>query len=129
MTALRRLDPRLALLLLAAALLTRALLPAGWMPAADAGGLRIALCGGDGAMLTLARDGTIERAPAGKGPVAEHESCPFGVPGGSALLPRLAVLLAPVLPALAPDAAAVRAFALSLPARLRPPLRAPPLPA
>lgn len=77
MAMLRHLSPagrcRL-LLLVVAALVARALVPAGWMPVASAGGVRLALCHGDGpaaaAMAMPMRHGH------GSMPLEHHQGAP-----------------------------------------------------
>lgn len=113
-------------LLLAAALLLRAAVPAGWMPMAGQDGVRIALCTGVGTeFLTLGSDGRLHKdAPL---PASPRDPCPFALAAAHAAdvpptvaLPqppaRLAALLAP---ALAQAAATARR-------NLRPPARGPP---
>jgi hypothetical protein len=108
-------------------LLLRAAVPAGWMPQADSGGIRIALCSGSGPVeLTLAADGTFHRgAPALPG---AHDPCPFGLASVQPFDLTAAVAIAP------PDYAADRADPLPVPdalapradRALRPPTRGPP---
>lgn len=83
MTQVRRSHLPFVWLLLAAALLLRAAVPAGWMPTAGQDGVRIALCTGIGEQfLTLGSDGKFHNdAPK---PVAPHDPCPFGLATGMA---------------------------------------------
>jgi hypothetical protein len=122
MTALRRLSPAWIWLLVAAALALRLAAPPGWMPVADSGGIRVALCTSSGIKTILLDTGV----PASGGTEA-RDPCPFGLAGASALalppvpdLPLgpalLALLLVPIL--LAARLTARRA--------LRPPARGPP---
>lgn len=125
MTALRRHTPSLFWLALAAALAMRAMLPAGWMPVAGAGGIRIELCTGAGPVQAmLAPDGTIH--PGGEQP--PRDPCPFGLSGAVPFdLPVQLTLQA------APAGLAQQTLIALIAARLiawrslRPPARGPPL--
>lgn len=112
-------------LLLAAAMLARALLPAGWMPAAQSDGIRIALCGDAGTVMILGRDGSVHRSQ--PQPVANHESCPFGLAATAMLAPPppLAVLPEPLRAEPLP-VTLLAPLALVPAPRLRPPGRGPP---
>lgn len=126
MTALRRLAPSsMFWLVLAAALVVRALLPAGWMPVVGAGGIRIELCTGAGPVqAVLAPDGTIH--PGGQPP--PRDPCPIALGGAAPFdLPVQAVL--PVPPAMFAEHASVLPVATRLAAwrSLLPPARGPPL--
>lgn len=113
--------------LVAAALFLRAVVPAGWMPAAHESGLRIALCSGSGPQfVTLERDGTLRRdAPV---PVQPRDPCPFGL-----AMAMAADLPAPVALPLPPAALAALVGPVLAAARLvawraiRPPARGPPV--
>lgn len=109
-------------------LLLRAAIPAGWMPQADAGGIRIALCSGSGPIeLTLEPDGTYHRdAPAQP---ASHDPCPFGLASAQPLDLPSAVALEPPSYAAGPEPASqARTAPNPRPHRaLRPPVRGPPL--
>lgn len=125
MDRLRRLPLPLVALLLAAATMARAMLPAGWMPTAQEGGFRIALCGDAGAALVLGTDGRLrkEQPPS----AVPRESCPFAL-AATALLPTFpAPVLPPLLRAEPLAPAELAALRLSSILRLRPPGRAPPV--
>jgi hypothetical protein len=125
-TSLRRLArrfPALAAAAVLAALLLRLVVPAGFMPVVEHGRLTIALCSGAGPMTAMPGHG--HHQP----PATAAKSCAFAdlaVPaiGGAdpiqlaaalRFVLALGLVLALVLPVVAP-------------ARLRPPLRGPPLP-
>lgn len=114
-----------ALLLVAAALMLRAMLPAGWMPVGEADGIRVALCTGAGpAFVTLTRDGKVHKEAPRQAP---RDPCPFGLLSAQAadIPPPVALAAAPIVPgqvaARLPDAAraVIRRTAL-------PPARGPP---
>ncbi len=113
-------------LLLGAALVLRAALPSGWMPAANPDGLRMALCSGAAQKFAvLGADGRLHRdAPAEQAP---RDPCPFGIAAAQvADLPTQIDLPQPPAPlAVMPPPALAQAAA---PARrnLRPPARGPP---
>jgi hypothetical protein len=97
---IRRLDRRVALALIACAMLLRVLIPPGWMPSTGSDGLvRISICTGMGAQTAwLDRDGKIHKdAPAGKH--HDPQPCGFGIlvlgldtpPMVAALRPGIAV--------------------------------------
>ncbi|MHA6718605.1 DUF2946 family protein [Sphingomonas sp. RS6] len=130
MTRLRRLfraSPWLAALLVAAALLVRVAVPAGFMPVADTNGsLRLAYCSGYGPAPSVAA--TMQGMSHEPGEMQMKSPCAFAdltlaLIGGADPV-QLAALLLFVL-------AAGLTLALPrpprAPARLRPPLRAPPL--
>lgn len=79
---------------LIALLATRATLPTGWMPVAEADGVRITLCTGQGMIVaTLDAQGRIHKGePAKDGP---RETCPFATLAHNADLPTLPTLAAP----------------------------------
>jgi hypothetical protein len=114
-------------LLAAVVLLLRAAVPAGWMPQAEGGELRVALCSGSGPIeLILGADGTYHReAPAQ--PV-RHDPCPFGLATAQALDLPTALAIEPPLYAQAPDLLPQARY--TVPPRvhraLRPPSRGPP---
>lgn len=113
-------------LFLAAALLLRGAVPAGWMPTSGQGGVRIALCTGIGAeFLILGSDGKLHKdAPK---PTSPRDPCPFALATGSAAnatpevhLPQPPATLAPLIFAkFAEIALAQRKYP-------RPPARGPP---
>lgn len=75
---IRRLDPAVRRLLLACfvmAMLSRALVPAGWMPAAGAGGMRLVPCDGTGPAMAGAHIGTMHHGG--------HHDAPDRHDGGS----------------------------------------------
>ncbi|MFC0588840.1 hypothetical protein ACFFF7_05385 [Novosphingobium aquiterrae] len=73
MTALRRLPPSAALLVLALAVLARLALPSGWMPVAHAGEIKIMLCSGAGPVAVSLDLGK------GTAPQTPRDPCPYGV--------------------------------------------------
>lgn len=124
MTLLRRLNPAIVLLLLAAAVLARVALPPGWMPVAAHDGIRIELCTSNGPVFALLdSDGNVRPDT----PEPARDPCPFGMAGSADLgLPPVlaAVPAAPVLAALfVPVLAAVRLAAWRA---LHPPATGPP---
>ena len=124
MTASARLPPRRRLaLLVACALLVRALIPEGFMPAAGAGGLTVELCPGAGVM-PPGHAGHPSRDPGG----THQTNCVFSTGASAAFAAALpAPGAAPALPAREPMPAAEREH---VPAILRAQSpRAPPLPA
>lgn len=112
------------LLLLAVALMARAVLPTGWMPVAQDGGVRIAICTGQGAvMAVLGPDGKIHP----DAPEAPRNPCPFGMTGGEPFaLTALSLLPATPLALEQAPVAARAAIALTIRRNLRPPARGPP---
>ncbi|WP_445192480.1 hypothetical protein ACT009_00605 [Sphingomonas sp. Tas61C01] len=137
MRALFRLHPTLAGLLIAAALAVKMLVPTGYMPVTDVTGITLQLCPGT-AEMAQAPAAMAHHAMAA--PAADHRG---HMPASKAEMPcAFAGLAAPVLAAvdavlLAVAIAYVAAVAVRtdtrpappLLSRLRPPLRAPPLPA
>lgn len=122
MCLLRRLDPRLLLLLMAAALALRIAVPSGFMPVADEHGLRVEICTGSGPL-------TVEIDP-GKTPQQEQQRdpCPFGLAAGPALtLPPLPQLPAAPLAHSPPPYPGLVAARLIAARALRPPARGPPV--
>jgi len=117
-----------SLLLIAAALLARALVPGGWMPVSGTDGIRIALCTGHGPVaMVMAADGTVHPDDDRGGPSDRRDPCPFGIAAAKAFaLPQQAAL---ALPPERLDALLAPAF---IAARLvawratRPPARGPP---
>ncbi len=118
--------PALIWLLLVAALMTRALLPSGWMPTVDAGGVRIAICSGAGPeFLILERDGHLRKQT--PSPESPHDPCPFGL----AIAPLLDagpnnLELFPQITAETPDHLPMLVKVNIIRRSLRPPSRAPP---
>lgn len=116
-------------LLLVAALMVRAAVPAGWMPSVDRGGVRIVLCTGYGPVtVVLDAAGHVHKdEPQHKAP---HDPCPFGLAAAKALdlPPEIGLALPPAAIAAltGPALAAARFVAWR---SLRPPARGPPLPA
>ncbi|HEX8483902.1 hypothetical protein [Sphingomonas sp.] len=137
--ALFRLHPALAALLVAAALAMKMLVPNGYMPVNGAGGITLQLCPGAAvnapapAPMAMAHhamaapaDDHSERMPASKAELP----CAFAGLAAPVLAAVDAVLLAVALAFVA--AVAIRGTHRPAPrptSRLRPPLRAPPLPA
>jgi hypothetical protein len=122
--------PALLAALMFCALLARALVPVGYMPAASGGIMTLVLCPG----ATLARPPAMNMSGMHHGepdrPVKAEQPCAFSAMAGPLLAPMGAALLVAALAfafliALLPVALVLPAS----PARLRPPLRAPPVPA
>lgn len=121
MTALRRLSPTVAWLLVAAALVLRLAVPAGWMPVSQGGKLTIMVCSGSNAAPVSVDLGS------GEAPQPSRDPCPFGLASGAvAHLPPPIVVPAP------PGWPETPRFAQPYAARLvawratRPPARGPP---
>jgi hypothetical protein len=117
----------LALLLLAAALMARAMVPTGFMPVVSGGSIALELCPGAQPVLAAPMSGRMDhRHHGGK----TEMPCPFGALSMAANIAGDSVLPAAVPPFVLPAGAAIRA---TTPARavlrLRPPSRAPPFPA
>jgi hypothetical protein len=132
MTAWRvffRNHPALAMLLVAAALAVKAMVPAGFMVGSDARTITVQICadtfgGHQARQITLTipgkHDGGADHAKAAA-------SCPFGALAMAGLGGADPVLLAAAIAfILALGFAAPRTLQAARPARLRPPLRAPP---
>lgn len=108
-------------LLIAATLMVRALVPAGWMPAqTESGAITVQICNSDQSWTipTEKRDTNQHRA---------RESCPFGLLASAADLPDFPWLAAIPVPAGVAYIAWLREIAPRVADRLRPPGRAPPL--
>jgi hypothetical protein len=116
----------LLLPLIALLLATRALVPTGWMPTADAGGVHITLCTGQGMVdAVLEPDGKLKHGDTGD--QTHHDPCPYGTLGHALDTPSLPQLTA--APALQPElqvAPPVARIVADLHAP-RPPTRGPPL--
>lgn len=121
MCLLRRLDPRLLLLLMAAALALRIAVPAGFMPVADGHGLRVEICTGSGPQTVEIDPGTTPERDQPRDP------CPYGLAAGQALTlpppPELAHIALANSPPPYPGLVAARLIAARA---LRPPARGPP---
>lgn len=97
--------------LLLVAMLVRALVPVGFMPAADAGWPALQICGPAAALLA-ADDSALLTDGATTHPGSAHEACPFALSPATAPLPQFSsvatflpvALPAPDEPALAPPA-------------------------
>lgn len=108
------------LLLLALALVVRALLPQGFMPVASAEGLRMEMCGGAGPVtIVLDRDAQPQN---GQKPAP----CPYALAGAGIDLPPELVLPAPLAHIAPPPAPQPVAARLAAQRALRPPARGPP---
>ncbi len=116
-----------ALWLLAAALFcAKALMPVGWMPVADAGGIRIELCTGQGAIsATLDAQGRLHK-DGEEAPVQKRDICPFGVTALAACVPLPPLLAPAIAPAQVPPATLAPPAVSPLPHGPRPPTRGPP---
>ena len=123
---LRRLllrHPAGTLALLLAALMVRLLVPAGYMPDVGAGKLTLTLCSGMGPMAGTVHHGHDPARPASDAPCG-FGGLAIGGTGGAIAVPD-----APVASFALPLAIRSADVApLAPPRRLRPPLRAPPLP-
>jgi hypothetical protein len=87
---------RLMLVLFACALLVRLLVPAGWMPAADASGAHLVMCDG-GAAAMPAHGMDHGKAPMHHQGPSDHP-CSFAGPVAAIDTPLVAVPLPPVAP-------------------------------
>jgi hypothetical protein len=121
----------LALLLIAAALVMKALVPAGFMVGTQAKTITVEICA-DTVGAQLSRTIAIPFAGKSDGGSGEHGKtdlpCAFGALAMATLGGADAVLLAAALAfVLALGFAVVRIAPAATPARLRPPLRAPPV--
>ena len=89
MTALRRLSPALAALILALVMVGRVAVPTGWMPSVGSEGIEIRLCTGQGPATMILDLGQ-------ESPQEPRDPCPFAL-GAPAfpLPPALAVVPAP----------------------------------
>lgn len=120
----RRPNDPLVMLLVAVALLLRAFVPGGWMPASTDTGVKVLLCSGAGA-IELAGTGSANGDEDG---AAGHDPCPYALAlADAADVPGAPVAEAP--PAFEPMRARVQAAEVfvTLRAALRPPARGPPL--
>lgn len=120
----------LAALLLAAALLMKLAIPAGYMPSVAGGGIAIVLCPGAAPVPTAAMPGMSHHKPDSRDHGKAESPCAFAglsVPSMAGADPiQLALALLAIFAAalvVAPPAPMRR------PRHLRPPLRGPPLPA
>jgi hypothetical protein len=115
----------LLLPLIALLLATRALVPTGWMPTADAGGIHITLCTGQGMVdAVIGPDGKLKQG--GAGDQTHHDPCPYGTLGhalDTPSLPELAAAPAPQPEIRTETPVAQIIAALHAP---RPPTRGPP---
>lgn len=116
-----------ALWLLAAALFcAKALMPVGWMPVADAGGIRIELCTGQGAIsATLDAQGRLHKD--GDRQDQNRDKCPFGLIVLAAGLPAAPVLAIPFAPTGLVASSLPLLIIAARPQGLGPPGQAPPL--
>lgn len=117
---------------LACALALRILIAPGMMPVADAGGVRVTLCTGEGPVqVTVDRDGNAHRGDPGQDDPRQdkaiHQACAFSSLSAASLLsdgPAYAAAepIAPIAPAARPSLPA-----RAPPARVLPPATGPPL--
>lgn len=114
-------------LLAAMAITLRAAIPSGWMPIADAGGIRVALCTRDGpAELMLGADGQWHKpAPA---PAQPRDTCPYALVSAQAgdLPQPPAVAPRPIARSILPPAEPGETFRAT-PRLFRPPATGPPV--
>ena len=120
MTILRRFNPAFLMLLMLAALALRIAVPAGFMPVADAEGIRVEICTGAG-------KGFIELDPGNSRGEPQRDPCPYGLAAAAALdaPPPLGLLTAPPAPLALPYPGLIAARLIAARA-LRPPARGPP---
>ena len=125
-------SPRLAALILVAALALRVLVPAGFMPSVDGAGPAIMMCSGAG---PVAAPAAFQREMAARGMIGhagEEGEAPRGCAFADLALPMLggadpALLVAALLFAVAAALFHRATLPTCASPRLRPPLRAPPL--
>jgi hypothetical protein len=121
-----------AVLAVACALLTRLIVPAGFMPVFEHGTVSIVLCSGYGPQTVQMDMPGMDMSGAGHNPNKHHDDktntpCPFSgltapvLSGADPTLLIAAILFIMVLVSRVPDRQPVRAYV-----RLRPPLRGPP---
>ena len=116
----------LLLPLIALLLATRALVPTGWMPTADAGGVHITLCTGQGMVdAVLGPDGKLKHGDAGDR--THHDPCPYGMLGQALDTPALPQLAAAPAPQAEVHVALPVAQIVAGLHAARPPTRGPPL--
>ena len=132
MRTLRHPGLSLAALLVVAALLVRAVLPLGWMPAQTQDGIRVLMCSGDGSTgrtieLTLPKSRSEGRGSIPSQDDVPRDPCPFGLSFAKAFdlpapiaLPAMAAIAAPEK---TPEAITARIVAAR---GTRPPARGPP---
>lgn len=119
----------LTLLLLAAVLAAKLLMPAGWMPVAEARGITMVLCSGDGPSEGwLDTTGKFHKGhqpgeDRGKDRSGAKDACPYGALGAPAEVQTAALAVAPVF------APAVPVFVAPAPVAIGRGLAAPPPPA
>ena len=113
-------------LLFAVALLTRASIPAGWMPSLEQNEVQILLCTGHGpASVVIDDDGRVHK----DGPQApgQDEPCPYGLGSSKAFdLPPAIALALPPIDAERSKGAALAAFRFAPWRSVGPPVRGPP---
>ena len=119
----------LVALIFAAALIARAVLPVGWMPAQSDGVIRVMLCSGKGAIELPVRpandDG--DRSGKGQGDDTPHDPCPFGTALGKAFSVPPTVAIDTVRFVVPPETGPQQTTARLVAARgIRPPARGPP---
>lgn len=120
MNALRRINPSFLLLLMAAALMLRIAVPAGFMPVADADGIRVEICTGAGKTF-------VELVPGGSGGEQPRDPCPYGLAGAAALdVPPAVGIAAIPLPQIILSYPELILARLVTARALRPPARGPP---
>ena len=120
-----RLASLTVLLLLAAALAARALVPTGWMPVADQGGVRILLCSGQGPVTKMISLGG-QQPDHGQDQTPPNDTCPFALLAQPFDMADHGIL--PVAPVIGTElpVAALAAVRLVVWRSLRPPARGPP---
>ena len=123
--------PALLAGLLFCVLLTRAIVPSGYMPSVAGGTITLVLCSGTGPVKAIAVSMPgMHHGGETESPAKPEQPCAFAAMAGPMLASADAVLLTAALAFVFLLALLPRALVLPTPpARLRPPLRAPPLPA
>lgn len=119
----------LVALIFAAALIARAVLPVGWMPAQSDGVIRVMLCSGKGAIELPVRPANDEDSHSGKGQGdnTPHDPCPFGTALAKAFDVPSPITVAAIAFMVPPEMGPQQTTARLVAARgIRPPARGPP---
>ncbi|MFM5908375.1 MAG: hypothetical protein ACKOPO_12455 [Novosphingobium sp.] len=128
MTGNLRQFPAILRFLAVAALIVRAMVPSGWMPVADADGIRIAICSGSGPMeMVIDRNGGLHEGSPPADRAAPRDPCPFGLASAMAAdVPAPMALPAPPIALPEEHARAVSFAARPFARAVKPPARGPP---
>ena len=119
----------LVALMFVAALVARAALPTGWMPAQSNGVIRVMLCSGKGAIELPVRPANDDSGHSGKGQGdrTPHDPCPFGTALGKAFDLPSPVVVDTIRLVVPPESGPEQVVARLVAARgIRPPARGPP---